>query len=593
MSAERRRPVAWQPSHAPAHVLLIDDDAAIHSLVTAMLKSIDVQVSGAHDAAEGIERAISIQPDLILLDHELPDATGVDMLARLRALPALAATPVIVVTASERREVLTACFAGGASDYLRKPFFGAELRARVQSVIDRQRMVAELGRAAHVDSLTGLPNRALLNLRLQAAIDRSSERTDYGFAVMFIDFDRFKIINDSLGHEVGDLLLREIAHRLRDNLRANDTIARDAIGPTVARLGGDEFVIVLDDVPDVETAAHVAERLLPALEAAYHLGEHTVRTSASIGIVHSGAGYDSADDMLRDADIAMYEAKGRGRNCFAVFTPFMREAVRNRLRLENALREAIGTEQIYLAYQPIMSLDSRRVESVEVLARWRHPELGLISPVEFIPIAEETRLIVPLADDILRRACQQYLDWHARNPEAAPRYLSVNLSRVQLADPLMADRIIAILDDLDMPRGSIQLEVTESQLMQHHDVAATLLARLKQHGIRLAMDDFGTGYSSLSCLQEFPFDVLKVDRALTENVSRGRGYSALLHAVMTLADNLGLDVVAEGIETMEQLVLLQALECPFGQGYLLARPMEADAFEVWCLASSPMAAEVP
>jgi EAL domain-containing protein (putative c-di-GMP-specific phosphodiesterase class I) len=323
------------------------------------------------------------------------------------------------------------------------------------------------------------------------------------------------------------------------------------------------------------------------------LGEHIVRTSASIGIVHSGAGYDVAADMLRDADIAMYEAKARGRNRYAVFTPFMREAVRNRLQLENALREAIGTDQIYLAYQPIMSLDSRRVESVEVLARWRHPELGLISPVEFIPIAEETRLIVPLADEILRRACKQYLQWHARSPEAAPRYLSVNLSRVQLADPTMADRVIAILDELDMPHGAIQLEVTESQLMQHRVVAAELLTRLKQHGLRLAMDDFGTGYSSLSCLQEYPFDVLKVDRALTENVSRGRGYSALLHAVMTLADNLGLDVVAEGIETMEQLVLLQALECPYGQGYLLARPMEADALEAWCLASAPLAAEVP
>ncbi|MBL0940086.1 MAG: EAL domain-containing protein [Gemmatimonadaceae bacterium] len=589
MSAERRKPVGWQEAQQPARVLLIDDDVTIHSLVTAMLKSIDVQVTCATDASAGIERAMTDRPDLILLDHELPDTTGVEVLARLKAVPQLAGIPVIVVTASERREVLTACFAGGASDYLRKPFFGAELRARVQSVIDRQRMVAELGRAAHVDSLTGLPNRTLLHLRLQAAIDRTAERPDYGFAVMFIDFDRFKIINDSLGHEVGDSLLREIAQRLRENLRAQDTIARDAVGPTVARLGGDEFVIVLDEIADISMAVSVAERLLPSLEASYDLGEHTVRSSASIGIVHSGAGYDLADDMLRDADIAMYEAKARGRNCYAVFTPFMREAVRNRLRLENALRDAIGTDQFYLVYQPIVSLATRRMESVEVLVRWRHPELGLISPVEFIPIAEETRLILQLADDVLRRACHQFLEWRDRLGDAAPNYLSVNLSRVQLADPSLTDRLFSILEETGMPADGIQLEVTESQLMQHRGVATELLGRLKRHGIRLAMDDFGTGYSSLSCLQEYPFDVLKVDRALTENVSRGRGYSALLHAVMTLAENLGLDVVAEGIETMEQLVMLQALECPLGQGYLLSRPLEAEALESWCLEPSPLA----
>lgn len=589
MSNERRRTTTWQEQD-PAHVLLIDDDPAIHSLVTAMLKSIDVQVTCARDATGGIEKAMAMHPDLVLLDHELPDTTGVDVLARLKSIPQLAEVPVIVVTATERREVLTACFAGGASDYLRKPFFGAELRARVQSVIDRQRMVAALGRAAHVDPLTGLPNRTLLNLRLQAAVDRTSERPDYGFAVMFLDFDRFKIINDSLGHEVGDALLRDIAQRLRENVRAQDTISRDAMGATVARLGGDEFVIVLEDVADVGTAVGVAERLLESLEEPYRLGEHTVRSSASIGIVHSGAGYDTAEDMLRDADIAMYEAKSRGRNCYAVFTPFMREAVRNRLRLENALRDAIGTDQLYLVYQPIVSLETRQVESVEALLRWRHPELGLISPQEFIPIAEETRLILPLADDVLRRACRQFLEWRERLAEAAPHYVSVNLSRVQLADPALTDRLFAILEETGMPPDGIQLEVTESQLMQHHDVAADLLGRLKQHGIRLAMDDFGTGYSSLSCLQEYPFDVLKVDRALTENVSRGRGYSALLHAVMTLAENLGLDVVAEGIETMDQLVLLQALECPFGQGYLLSRPLEADALEAWCLEPSPIGA---
>jgi diguanylate cyclase (GGDEF)-like protein len=461
----------------------------------------------------------------------------------------------------------------------------------VQSALERQRMLAELGRAAHVDSLTGLPNRSLLHMRLQHAIDRAREAEEFGFAVMFIDFDRFKLINDSLGHDVGDQLLVEIAHRLRNNLRAHDCIARDTAGTTVARLGGDEFVVILDDVPNVELATSIAERLLPVLEQPYGLAEHTVRTSASVGLVHSSGQYRSSDDMLRDADIAMYEAKSRGKNCFVLFTPFMREAVHNRVRLENALRDGIGTEQFFLVYQPIVSLDDRRVQGAEVLVRWHHPELGLISPGAFIPIAEETRLILPLSDQVLRDACRQFVRWQREIPGQAPDYISVNLSRVQLADPTVGERTMAILRETGMPPECLQLEVTESQLMQHRAVALDLLTSFKRHGIRLAMDDFGTGYSSLSCLQEYPFDVLKVDRALTENVSRGRGYSALLHAVITLADNLGLDVVAEGIEDMEQLVLLQALGCPFGQGYLLARPLEARAFEVWMADPSALKVE--
>jgi predicted signal transduction protein with EAL and GGDEF domain len=463
---------------------------------------------------------------LILLDRELPDATGVEVLAQLRADQLTENVPVIMVTGTERRDVLTACFTGGASDYLRKPFFGAELRARVQSTIDRQRMLVDLGRAAHVGSLTGLPNRSLLHLRLQHAIDQQREHTNYGVAVMFIDFDRYKLINDSLGHEVGD-------------------------------------------------------QLLPVLAQPYELATHTVRTSASVGIVHSSGGYTQSDDMLRDADIAMYEAKARGKDCFVIFTPFMRESVLNRVLLENALRKGIGTDQFFLAYQPIISLETRRLYSVEVLVRWRHPDLGLISPAAFIPIAEETRLMLPLADEVLRQACRQFVHWQREMPELAPDYISVNLSRVQLADPSVASRTMAILEETGMAPHGLQLEVTESQLMQHRNMALELLTVFKCHGIRLAMDDFGTGYSSLSCLQEYPFDVLKVDRALTENVSRGRGYSALLHAVMTLADNLGLEVVAEGIERLDQLVLLQALGCPLGQGFLLARPMEAQAFLDW------------
>ncbi len=566
---------------ANARILVIDDDADIHALINAMLRPLEATIVGAATGAEGLAEARATIPDLILLDHELPDGTGIDILHELRSEPALAGIPVIVVTGSESRQVLTACFAAGAADYIRKPFFGAELRARVCSVIERQRMVVQLGRAAHIDTLTGLPNRALLHARLQAAIERSALDPRYAFAVMFIDFDRFKIINDSLGHDIGDLLLTEIASRLQLNLRVNDCITRDTIGSTVARLGGDEFVIVLDDVASGELAAAVADRMLVVLEQPYFLQSHTVRSSASIGIVHSSAGYTLADEMLRDADIAMYAAKSRGKACHAMFTTSMRDAVRHRLDIENALRDAIAHNDLFVVYQPIISLEDRSIESVEALVRWRHPVHGIIAPSEFIPIAEETRLILPLSDQVLREACRQFMAWQRESPAFAPSYVSVNLSRIQLADPDLVPRTMRILRETGIAPHQVQLEVTESQLMQHRVMAGELLAAFKAEGFRLAMDDFGSGYSSLSCLQEYPFDVLKVDRALTENVSRGRGYSALLHAVITLAENVGLHVVAEGIETIEQLVLLQALGCPAGQGYFFARPMEPEQLEGW------------
>lgn len=577
------------PNHRE-QVLLIDDDADLHPLVGGLLRTLGVETFSATDGATGLASARSIVPSLILLDHDLPDVSGLEVLAQVRADARLASVPVVMVTGTDQRDVLSACFNGGAADYLRKPFHGAELRARVRSVLERQRLLAELGRAAHVDALTGLPNRSLLNARLTNRLAALREGSAKPFALMFLDFDRFKLINDSLGHDIGDEFLRTIAQRLQSNLRADDTVSRDVAGATVARLGGDEFVVLLNETEE-QGAAIVAERLRQVLEAPYQLGEHQVRSSASIGIVYATDVYESAEALLRDADIAMYEAKERGRNCIVAFSPSMREAVSARVNLENALRDAVGTDQFHLVYQPIVSLDTKRATSMEALVRWRHPLLGDVPPTTFIPVAEETRLIVRLSEQILREACRQFAAWRRDVPGFTPDYVSVNLSRVELTDEGLVDRVLSILQEHDLPPGALQLEVTESQLMTHHAAASKHFDRLKAAGVRLAMDDFGTGYSSLSCLQEFPFDVLKLDRALTDNVSRGRGYAALLQAVATLGENLGLEVVAEGIESMEQLALLQALGCPFGQGYLICRPLNATDLALW-LAEAAVAEEI-
>jgi diguanylate cyclase (GGDEF)-like protein len=564
-------------THAPSHIVLIDDDPAIHTLVGAMLKPMGARLSSACGGEDGLTLVRDVNPDLILLDNEMPGASGLEVLQWLKEDPQLAALPVIMETGSESNKMLSACFAAGAIDYIRKPFTAAELRARVGSVLERQRMLGELTSAARLDRLTGLTNRALLNDRLTHALAHSKADPSYGFTVMFLDFDRFKLINDSLGHDVGDMLLQSIASRLRGNLRSSDSTAREAPGNTVARLGGDEFVVVLDGVTSPATAAIIADRLLNTLKAPHQLGEHTVRSSASIGVVFSCDGYSTPEEILRDADIAMYEAKARGKGCHVAFTTGMRDAVRERIETENDLRDAIGTSQLFLVHQPIVSLDDRRIVGVESLARWTHPTRGLISPVTFIPIAEETGMIVPLSDQLLREACQTFMHWQKMAGERAPQHISVNLSRAQLSDARLVERTMLVLEETGMQPSQLQLEVTESQIMQHRTMALGLLGELRSHGVRLAMDDFGTGYSSLSCLLEFPLDVLKVDRSFVVNAGRGRDFAALLHAVVTLADNLGLKVVAEGIETEEQLVLLQALGCAYGQGFLLAKPMPSDA----------------
>ena len=561
---------------APARVLLVDDDPTIHGLVGAMLKTLGVHMEFATNGADGIAMARHDPPDLVLLDHNMPGLSGMDVLQQIKSDPDLSSLQVIMQTGSEDRNTLSACFTAGAIDYIRKPFAAAELRARVGSVLERKRMMLELTNAAKRDRLTGLANRALLHDRLTAAIARSARDPEYGFTVMFLDFDRFKLVNDTLGHNVGDLLLRAIADRLRNNLRASDVIARETDGTTVARLGGDEFVAILDGVSAPSLACMIADRLLNALNEPYELGSHLVRSSASIGMVYSAAGYQNADDMLRDADIAMYEAKARGRGRHVSFTIEMRDAIRERLSTENDLREALGTNQLTLSYQPIISLDDRTICGVEALARWRHPTRGVVSPGTFIPIAEETGLILPLSDFILREACEAFMRWQRSTPARPLEFMSVNLSRVQFSDPTLVERTMLVVRDSGMLPHQLLLEVTESQIMQNRDVALRLLAEFRDQGVRLAMDDFGTGYSSLSCLQEFPLDVLKVDRSFVANAKRGRDFAALLHAVVTLADNLGLKVVAEGIEDADQLTLLQALGCAYGQGYLLARPMPED-----------------
>jgi diguanylate cyclase (GGDEF)-like protein/PAS domain S-box-containing protein len=460
----------------------------------------------------------------------------------------------------------------------------------VADVTERHNLEQALRAAAQQDKLTGLLNRSAMHDALQQQIDQRRAAPGCGLAVLFLDFDRFKIVNDTLGHSAGDELLRAIAQRLRSVAlqRAGDDPDR---AWAVARFGGDEFVIVLPFTstaastctsasagPCAELARVEAEAVLRALAEPYTVRQQALHASASIGIALWHDGIDAADDMLRDADIAMYEAKHAGRGRAVLFDDTMRARLTRAALIETELRHAVERGQLDAVYQPIIDLETGAMTSVEALMRWQHPELGAVSPAEFIPVAEESGHIMVLGEWILRTACLQWKAWQHEDPARAPALMSVNLSREQVA---LGRRVITLVSEAlaaaHMPPGALQLEITERDVMKSPEQARALLQELSTMGVKLAMDDFGTGTSSLGCLRDYPFDTIKIDKSFVTNVCRDPHVLAVAHATVNVIENLGMVSVAEGIEDPAELAVLQSMGCRYGQGYLFARPLPADA----------------
>ncbi|MEK6333575.1 MAG: EAL domain-containing protein [Acidobacteriota bacterium] len=425
--------------------------------------------------------------------------------------------------------------------------------------------------AAFHDALTKLPNRALLAENLKFVIERARQHEDYQFAVLFLDLDRFKNVNDSLGHSIGDQLLIAMARRLESCTREVDM---------VARLGGDEFAILLDGIHNCSEAAEMARRIQEKLQSPFNLSGHEVFTTTSIGIALSSTGYDHPEAMLRDADTAMYRAKAQGKACYEVFDKGMHTHAVYVLQMENDLRRAIDREELRVYYQPIVSLDNGQLAGFEALIRWQHPERGFINPSDFIPLAEDTGLIVPLGLWILRKACQQLTKWQWQNPANRSLFMSVNLSGKQVAQPALVDQIRDILEETNVEARYLKLEITESAVMDNAETAVQLLKRLKGLGVQLSIDDFGTGYSSLGYLHRFPVNTLKIDRSFVGRIGEAAENIEIVRTIVSLAENMGMEVVAEGIETLSQLKQLSKLKCQYGQGYLFSRPVDADAGSV-------------
>jgi len=676
-------------------LLIVDDNEMNRDMLARRLARKGYDVLVANGAQELVESVKQDGIDLVLLDIEMPEITGLDALRILRKVYSAAELPVIMVTAKNQSEDIITALDLGANDYLTKPIdfpvavarIGTQLahkhaqealkeseeryalaalgsndglwdwnipenevhfsarwksmlgfqeneinnkpeewfdrihdadRARVKNEItahqsgstphfeSEHRMLhhdgtfrwmlsrglairdqsgrplrmagsqTDITQAKVSDPLTGLPNRLLFIDRLNRLIKYSKRRKNHSFAVVFMDLDGFKMINDSMGHMVGDQLLVGVAERLEKCLRATDTLARLRDTYTVARLGGDEFTVLLDDLKDPNDAKIAADRLMKALKPPFLLAGKEVYTSVSIGIAQSNPVYEGPDEMLRDADTAMYHAKSLGKGRYEVFDAKMRASVMARLQLETDLRHALERREFRNYYQPIVNLASGEIAGFEALLRWQHPTRGLLGPIEFIGVVEETGLIRELGWWNLSEACRQIGDWRAASPANRDLIISVNLSAKQFLQPNLVADIANLLREIKLPPDALKLEITESTVMKDPSGAVEMLQQIKSLGVRLAIDDFGTGYSSLSYLHRFPLDTLKIDRSFISSMDDDGDGMEIARTILPMAKNLRLDVVAEGVETLEQFELLKKFNCAFGQGYYFSKPLSAD-----------------
>ena len=442
-----------------------------------------------------------------------------------------------------------------------------ELQLRI---MERRKIEEQLSYDALHDAMTGLANRVLFLDRLGQAIEYGKRRAEYLFAVLFIDIDQFKVINDSLGHLTGDKLLISVSRRMHDCLRSSDT---------VSRFGGDEFAILLEITGDSNSAPFVAMKIQEVIQSAFELDGHKLYVTASIGIVMNMVGYDHPEEVLRDADIAMYEAKTSGKAHFEIFDIRMRTQAFSRMEMEHGLRAGLENREFQLYYQPILSLESNRVVSFEALIRWFHPKRGLLLPGEFLSTAEESGLILPIGEWVLNEACLQLKTWHEKYPRLENANVNVNISNRQFSQPNFVDNVVKALHTSGLKAESLRLEITENVLISNYETANKIFSQLQDLGIQLQIDDFGSGYSALGYLQHFPINAIKIDKSFIDEIGKGHRGNKLVRAIVAMARELGMETIAEGIETGEQLNELRSLACSFGQGFLLSKPLNKESAE--------------
>jgi diguanylate cyclase (GGDEF)-like protein len=552
-------------------VMMVEPDIAFSDRIANLLRDPDrvryhvVWVRTLSAAVEMLERTPF---DAVLLSLELPDCPGIDAVRKM--VSARAGSPIIALSHTEDEGLALFSVQAGAQDYLS----GADLRPvslrrSISHAIERKRAEERLSHIAHHDQLTGLANRVLLSERLSQSLSRARRHSAL-VAVFFLDLDRFKAINDTLGHDAGDELLREVARRLRGSVRETDT---------VARLGGDEFAVVLEELVRAEEATLLAQRVLNSFATPFRLSCGEVGTSTSIGIAlfpHNGTG---VEELLKCADSAMYRAKSTGRDNYQFFSEELHAQAVRQVQLESELRVAIDDEQFLVHFQPQVCLESGRVIGVEALLRWKKPGGKLVLPSEFVTVLEDAGMVTVVGEWVLRKACAQVRAWNSSS--ALRLRASVNISARQFEDAGFIEAVKRSLSDYGLRGTDLELEITESVLMRDTERTQHTFEELRALGVRIAIDDFGTGYSSLAYLKRFPIDTLKIDRSFIENVTSDHNGAELASAVIALGRSLSLDVVAEGVETEEQLQFLRKHKCNAVQGYLIAKPNEAAVTTQW------------
>ena len=589
MIDERMNPQQYKKSK----LLIIDDEFQIRSLLVDLLGPVYdcSEASSAEDALKALSHETF---DLVISDIDMGGMSGLELVPRVHSIAP--DTVVVMISGNQDIEFAINALRVGAFDYITKPIDIRHVEASVERALKHgsllkekrlykeqiehllQQRTAEVDWLAYYDTVTQLPNRALFEDRLTQAVAIARAK-DESLAVLFISLDQFKKVNDSLGHGPGDSLLREFAERLKSCISKSDT---------VARFGGDEFALLQTQTDGTKDIIETIGMLSQVLKFSFDLPGHEVYATASVGVSLFPFDGDDSQTLLKNAGAALYKAKKSGGANYQFFTSDMHELATRRLALETNLRRAIQNEEFLIHYQPRVSVDSLAITGVEALVRWQHPQLGLVSPAEFIPLAEDTGLIVPIGEWVLRKACLQSREWQERG--FAPIQMSVNISARQFHERDLSETVIRILDETGLAAKHLDLELTESSIMQNSEFAAGVLDRLKSMGINISIDDFGTGFSSLASLKRLPIDVLKIDKSFVRDVTTDPDDAALVMAIITLAHNLRLKVIAEGVETAEQLRFLQLLRCDEIQGYFFSRPRAAEDLVALFDTSSPKVA---
>lgn len=569
-------------------VLICDDDRTHLLLMSGTLESQGYETFQAGDGEQALQLYAKHLPDMVLLDVNMPKKDGFEVCRAIRATESGKTIPILMITGSDDHGSIDKAFSAGATDFLPKPIKWPMIRHRIKYMLrayDTQKDLAEsekkLRYLAYYDPLTNLPNRQFFKEQLKTSIALSRRKSNL-LAVLFIDLDGFKRINDTLGHSYGDLVLIEVSKRLNKHLRESDVITRgseDKSELQVARLGGDEFTVLLNDCGNDTKIAQIAKRLIQELSRPIKIEQYSLVVTASIGISICPDDAEDAELLLKYADSAMYEAKASGKNCFKLHSKDLNERSINRLKLEEYMREALETNMFELYYQPQIDPNTNTIQNAEALIRLHHPTLGVISPVEFIPIAEDTGLIIEIGNWVIKTACLQAIAWQQALPY--PIHISINVSGKQLNQPNFVLELNSIIKETGVSPELLEIELTESMIMNNAEENIEKIAAIKALGIKLSIDDFGTGYSSLSYLRRFPIDTLKIDRSFVNELSTNDEDKAIVKTIAALAKALKLEIVAEGVETAEQLACVNDIcekKNVLIQGFFYSKPMPSKDF---------------